>query len=115
MITGAAGDDILTGGLGHDTLSGGTGDDSFIFTDSDFNGATWTDTVDGFAEAGDADVIDLTGVTQGWTLEVDGAGAGVEASSDDKKTLYNGDDMSGTITFEDGSTIAFDNIEKVDW
>ena len=114
-LTGAGGDDTLTGGLGDDTMSGGTGDDSFTFTDADFDGGAWTDAVDGFAEGGDADVIDLTAVTQGWTLEVDGAGAGVEASSSDKKTFYNGDDFSGTITFDDGSTIAFENIEKVDW
>ncbi len=115
LLTGAGGDDTLTGGRGADTMSGGTGDDSFIFTDADFGGGAWTDAVDGFAEGGDADVIDLTGVSQAWTLEVDGAGAGVEASSSDKKSFYNGDDMSGTITFDDGSTIAFENIEKVDW
>lgn len=114
-LTGAGGDDTLTGGLGDDTMLGGAGDDTFTFTDGDFDGAAWTDTVDGFAEGGDTDVIDLTGVSQGWTLEVDGAGAGVEASSSDKKSFYNDDDMSGTITFDDGSTIEFENIEKVDW
>ncbi len=115
MLTGAGGDDTLIGGLGNDTLSGGAGDDTFTFSDADFNGAAWTDTVDGSAEAGDMDVIDLTGVSQGWTLEVDGAGAGVEASAGDKPSFYYGDEMSGTITFDDGSTIAFDNIEKIDW
>lgn len=114
-LTGAGGDDTLTGGLGNDTMSGGTGDDSFVFTDGDFNGVAWTDTVDGFAEGGDTDVIDLTGVTQGWTLEVDGAGAGVEATDADNPSFYNGDEMSGTITFADGSEIVFENIEKVDW
>ena len=115
FLTGAGGDDTLTGGLGSDTLSGGAGDDSFVFSDGDFDGTSWTDTIDGLAEGGDQDVIDLRDVSQGWTLEVDGAGAGVEASAGDKPSFYNGDEMSGTITFDDGSTIAFDNIEKIDW
>lgn len=115
-LVGAGGDDTLTGGYGSDTMSGGTGDDTFLFTDSDFDGSNgWVDTVDGYAEGGDLDVIDLTGVSQGWTLEVDGAGAGVEASAGDNPSKYTGDDMSGTITFDDGSMIDFQNIEKVDW
>jgi len=43
-------------------------------------------------------------------------GPGVEASSGDHPSQYtNGGEFSGTITFDDGSTVVFDNIEKVDW
>lgn len=121
LVMGKKGDDWIEGGLGDDTLKGGHGDDTFAFSDADFDGNAWTDTVDGQgtngkAPASDYDTIDLANVTQGWTLEVDGAGAGVEASSGDNPSQYtNGADFSGTITFDDGSTVVFDNIEKVDW
>ncbi len=121
LIMGKKGDDWLEGGLGDDTLVGGHGDDTFIFTDADFDGNGWTDVIDGQGQNGkagsDYDTIDLSGVSQGWTLEVDGAGAGAEATNLSGPAQYaeSGGEFSGTITFDDGSTIAFDNIEKIDW
>jgi Ca2+-binding RTX toxin-like protein len=121
LIMGKKGDDWLEGGLGDDTLVGGHGDDTFIFTDADFDGNGWTDVIDGQGQNGkagsDYDTIDLTGVSQGWTLEIDGAGAGAEATNLSSPAQYaeSGGEFSGTITFDDGSTIAFENIEKVDW
>jgi Ca2+-binding RTX toxin-like protein len=122
LIMGKKGDDTLEGGLGDDRMEGGHGDDTFLFSDADFNGNAWTDTVDGQGTPGkapisDYDTIDLTNVSQGWTLEVDGAGAGAEATELSMPSEYaqGGAEFSGTITFDDGSTIAFDNIEKVDW
>ena len=122
-IDGAGGDDsidggnhadIIQGGTGDDVLSGGLGDDSFLFSDSVFDSAAWTDVIDG--GAGDTDTIDLANVTQGWTLEVDGAGEGPEATNlSDPSQYTNGGEFSGTITFDDGSAVVFDNIEKVDW
>ena len=117
-MMGGKGDDILQGGMGDDTLKGGHGDDTFVFSDSDFGGAAWTDTVDGQGDAGnpasDFDMIDLSSVSQGWVLEVDGQGQ-VAASGDNPSEYTNGDDFSGSITFDDGSTVAFESIEKVDW
>ena len=123
VIDGGAGDDSIVGGDGQNTLSGSLGDDTMIggsdndefnFSDNDFNGGVWTDVVDGGADA--MDVIDLSDVTQGWTLEVVGEGPGPEASSGDNPSHYTDTDgFSGTITFDDGSTVVFDNIEKVDW
>ncbi|MCZ6455149.1 MAG: hypothetical protein O6909_13005, partial [Alphaproteobacteria bacterium] len=102
------------GGIGDDTMIGGLDNDDFSFSDSDFNGTSWTDSVDG--GAGNADTIDLSNVTQGWTLDVMGEGAGFEAVSGDNPSQYtNGGEFSGTIEFADGSTIVFENIEKVDW
>jgi hypothetical protein len=90
LVMGKKGDDWIEGGLGDDTLKGGHGDDTFAFTDGDFDGNAWTD--------------------------VDGAGAGAEATNLTNPTEYtNGGEFSGSITFDDGSTIVFDNIEKVDW
>ncbi len=121
LIMGKKGDDWLEGGLGDDTLKGGHGDDTFAFSDGDFDGNAWTDVVDGQGQSGkassDYDTIDLSNVTQGWTLEVDGGGAGAEATHLSNPTQYTegGGEFSGTITFADGSEIVFDNIEKVDW
>lgn len=121
LMMGKKGDDQLEGGLGDDTLKGGHGDDTFIFTDADFDGNAWTDVVDGQGQNGktksDYDTVDLTNVTQGWTLEVDGAGAGAEATDATNPSFYTegGAEFSGTITFDDGSTIEFQNIERIDW
>lgn len=121
LIMGKKGDDTLEGGLGNDTLRGGHGDDTFVFSDADFDGNAWTDVVDGQGQSGkpntDYDTIDLTNVSQGWTLEVDGAGAGPEATDASHPAQYTqtGDEFSGTITFDDGSTVTFDHIERIDW
>ena len=119
-LTGGAGDDTIQGGIGDDIMRGGHGDDTFVFSDGDFGIQAWTDTVDGQGTDGhpesDYDTIDLTNVTQGWTLEVDGAGEGPEATNlSDPSQYTNGGEFSGTITFDDGSAVVFDNIEKVDW
>jgi hypothetical protein len=121
LIMGKKGDDWLEGGLGDDTLEGGHGDDTFAFSNADFDGNGWTDVVDGQGQNGnpasDYDTIDLSSVTQAWTLEVDGAGAGAESTNLTSPQEYTqgGAEFSGTISFADGSEIVFDNIEKVDW
>jgi len=89
-----AGNDTITGGTGADTLEGGTGDDTFYAGEGDH--------VSGGENAGDADVLDLTG-----------AGP--------SRVIYNeGDPESGTVEFLDGSgnitgTMTFDEIETVNF
>ena len=99
-------------------MQGGQGDDRFVFTDNDFGGGAWTDFVDGHGDNSNQgsgfDTIDLTGVSQGWTMEIDGQGQH-ESGGDGPSEYVSGSDFSGTITFEDGSTAVFENIEKVDW
>lgn len=116
-ILAGKGDDIIEGGAGNDTMLGGLGDDQFVFTDSDFDGGGWTDVVNGHGDSGKQssgyDTIDLTQVTDGWTLEIDGQGQ--EINGDGPSEYAAGEDFSGSITFEDGSSIVFENIEKVDW
>ena len=103
----------MSGGRGDDTMTGDLGNDEFAFSDSDFGGGVWTDVVDG--GAGNADTIDLSNVTQGWSLDVD-SDLTIEATEASNPSQYaDAGGISGTITFDDGSTITFDNIEKVDW
>ena len=106
---GGAGDDTLAGGGGADTLHGESGNDLFLWQRGEGNdtvsgGAGWTDTI----------TIQANGLGSGngdWTLNltsgsVTSSGAGVHDLSAD---------AAGTINFNDGSQIAFDGLEKIQW
>lgn len=90
VIRGGRGDDTIIGGLGADTLSGQTGSDLFI-------GGTAGDVVVGGEDADgtDVDVLDLTG------------------SSVDFISYVDGDPEAGSVTFTDGTTMTFSEIESV--
>lgn len=104
VLDGGADNDVLFGGDGDDSLQGGAGQDSLT-------GGQGADTLDGGDDAdwifgGSGDVID--------------GGEG----GDDNDTLYLGDDgatiiydglnpENGTVTFSDGTTLTFANIETV--
>ncbi len=100
-MTGDAGDDtfIYASGDGSDTISGGAG-------------GGWTDVVELQGMDGAVTIDGQTVTGQGWTMELD-EGASVVSQSGESLTLS--DDASGTITFEDGAVMAFDEIEKVNW
>ncbi|GAB5447968.1 Hint domain-containing protein [Gymnodinialimonas sp.] len=103
-LDGGADNDTLFGGEGDDSIQGGTGQDSLI-------GGQGSDTLVGGADAdwifgGSGDVID--------------GGEG----GDDNDTLFLGDEgaiiiydglnpENGTVTFSDGTTLTFSNIETV--
>ncbi len=93
-IYGGDGNDIIRGGQGSDEQSGGFGNDTFI-VDSAGDGAG--DVVVGGEDPddGDVDVLDLTG------------------SNVDFITYVDGDPEAGTVTFLDGSTMTFSEIENV--
>jgi Ca2+-binding RTX toxin-like protein len=107
-IFGGAGNDDLEGGLGNDTLDGGACSD-LIFGGagvSDLSGGFGSDTFFGGnggdvvtcgedADNSDIDVLDLTG------SNVQGI------------KYVEGDPESGTVTFQDGSTMTFSEIENV--
>ncbi len=99
VIFGQAGDDIIRGGGGNDTITGGTGADTLIGNDGSdlFVGGTAGDVVRGGedADGSDIDVLDLTG-------------AGVDFITYDAT-----DPEAGTVTFIDGSTMTFSEIENV--
>ncbi|MEO0773115.1 MAG: Hint domain-containing protein [Pseudomonadota bacterium] len=86
VITGGAGNDVIDGGAGADTISGGDDADTIV--------------------AGAGDVIDGgEGGTDNDTLIVNDLGATI---------VYDGSNPeNGTVTFSDGSTATFTNIENV--
>lgn len=124
-VTGGTGEDVLDGGQGSDTLDGGAGNDVINAADdttgraggatdpdigdsilggtgSDTIFANGSDTVNG-GEDGDGSDIDVLNVTNVASLQyTDGAGA-VSATPTE----------NGTVTFHDGSTLTFTNIETV--
>ena len=89
-IDGGEGSDLIFGGEGVDDLSGGTGSDTFF-------GGNGGDVVTGGedADGSDIDVLDLTG------------------SNVDRIDYVDGDPEAGTVTFLDGSTMTFSEIENV--
>lgn len=99
VLDGGVDDDTLYGGDGNDTITGGQGnDDQFGGFGSDtFLGGNGGDVVVGGEDADglDVDVLDLTG------------------SNVDFITYVDGDPEAGTVTFEDGSTMTFSEIENV--
>jgi Ca2+-binding RTX toxin-like protein len=89
-LYGGSGNDVIEGGLGNDDQFGGTGSDLFL-------GGNGGDVVTGGEDAdnSDVDVLDLTG------------------SGVDTITYVAGDPEAGTVTFLDGSTMTFSEIENV--
>ena len=129
-LDGGAGNDTLTGGAGNDTLIGGAGDDSFdggagndrlfgndgddLFT---FQSGDGRDFVDGGAGGGWTDTLRLEGagggeVPDGWTLTLD-KGSAITEDGEDYLSLS--EDASGTITLADGTSVDFDNLERIEW
>ncbi|MDP6262825.1 MAG: hypothetical protein QGI42_03840 [Rhodospirillales bacterium] len=118
-LTGGEGDDTLYGGAGDDTLDGGKGndeawgddgDDLFIFGDGDgsdtfHGGGGWTDSVQL------EDVSGGPGGDSGWTLQVEDGATYTETANG----LEFEGDAAGTIVLEDGSELAFDGFDKIEW
>ncbi|MBL4811089.1 MAG: Hint domain-containing protein, partial [Rhodobacteraceae bacterium] len=96
-LDGGVDDDVITGGTGNDTIIGGQGEDDLSGGDDRdlFLGGNGGDTVDGGSGGDDYDTLDLTG-------------AGV-----DFVTYTSADEEDGTVTFLDGSTLNFEEIENV--
>ncbi len=114
-ISGNGSDNILIGGEGNDTLSGGDGSDLFIFQEG--NGA---DTINGGAGSSWTDTIELQDAMGGddlgtygtdWTITLT-EGSIEETNSDN---ILFSDDADGTINLQDGSSIDFTDIERIDW
>ena len=113
-LEGGTGDDILDGGVGVDDLDGGDGNDIFIFEQGDGE-----DVIDGGAGGGWTDTIsieyDIAGATDPaspWQIEVNGSAVDYDI---DAGLLELGADVSGVIQFDDGTQLAFDNIENIEW
>jgi len=89
-ILGGDGDDVIIGGIGDDVQAGGFGSDTFI-------GGNGGDNVVGGEDPDDSDidVLDLTG------------------TDIDNIEYTDGDPESGVVTFQDGTTMTFAEIENV--
>ncbi|SDG40205.1 calcium-binding protein, partial [Roseospirillum parvum] len=114
-LSGGAGDDTLSGGLGDDTLSGGDGDDLLLFDFGhdtiDGGGGGWTDTLDISAA-----IEGLAAAGGDWTVEVTVDGQTTQITADTPEgTMALGDNAEGTITFDDGSQVDFNNMENLVW
>ncbi|MEP3475786.1 MAG: cadherin domain-containing protein, partial [Hyphomicrobiales bacterium] len=114
-LTGGTGNDTLVGGEGNDTLSGGDGSDLFIFQEGDgadiINGgagSSWTDTIELQDAMGGSD---LGTYGTDWTVTLT-EGSIEETNSDN---ILFSDDADGTINLQDGSSIDFTDIERIDW
>lgn len=114
-ISGTSGDDVLMGRGGNDTISAGDGNDLFIFQEGDGadiiyggSGSSWTDTIELQDATGGSD-IGTYGTD--WTVTLT-EGTIEETNSDN---IIFSDDADGTITLQDGSSIDFTDIERIDW
>lgn len=96
---GDGGDDTITGGAGADTMYGEGGDDTFIVSSAADGAGDVISGGNGPDETTDNDVLDLRGA--GVVTITDSADA-----NDDGAT-------EGTVTFSDGSTLAFSGIETI--
>jgi hypothetical protein len=103
-LFGGAGDDILTGGSGDDIMFGGSGNDLFLFGEDSGN-----DTVSGGAGYDEMDISAMA-ADQGWTVVLDD-GSEIAGQGNDYLELTS--DSSGSIQFEDGSSINFDSMDKI--
>jgi len=115
-IRGGTGNDTITGGVGDDRMSGGAGSDQFIV-----DALSGNDTIDGGSGATWIDVISLQGEKEGpaanindggWTLAVEN---NATYTIQNDVVLFDNNDVSGRIMFENGNEIAFTGIEQIQW
>ncbi len=114
-LTGGNGADILIGGSGSDTATGDGGDDIFVLSEGDGtgnsfaggSGGAWTDAIEvtGADGSGSPDGAWTIVLDDGQTWEIDS----------DAGSLDLGDDMSGTITLGDGTSVDFSELERIEW
>jgi hypothetical protein len=114
-LSGDAGDDNMYGGIGNDFYYGGEGSDMFLYAkgsgaDQIFGGGGqgWLDTVH---FTGVSSGLDATGHGVDWTLQIENG----SILSADATSLTLSQDADGAIVFNDGSSVAFHDIEKIEW
>ena len=105
--------DNISGSAGDDTIKGGDGSDHLEFIANMGN-----DTADGGVGGSWTDTLELSGFEgngpdEGWTLSLN-SGSTIEGSDTDGELLLS-EDANGKITFDDGGSLDFDNMEKIVW
>lgn len=115
VISGGSGNDEITGGAGNDIVSGGVGSDTLSITGAPTGSTTSVfdggeDGADDGTADGDNDVLDLSALTAGvdYTITYEAVGGSVQSSD----TLGQPSE-DGVVTFSDGSTLTFTNVETV--
>ena len=107
-ITGGGDEDFLYGGAGNDQATGGGDGDVYLFIAGEgrdsFSGGSGSDTI--LLRGADGGVPDMAGFTMNLT-------AGTATTDATGYRLSAG--AEGTITFLDGSSIAFDGVETISW
>ena len=107
-VTGGSQQDFIYGGSGNDQATGGGGDDVYLFIagegNDSFSGGSGSDTI--LLRGPDGGVPDMAGFTMNLT-------AGTATTDATGYRLSAG--AEGTITFLDGSSIAFDGVETISW
>jgi Ca2+-binding RTX toxin-like protein len=120
-LSGGDGNDLLYAHDGDDTLSGGAGDDRMFAGDgSDIlyaSSQSGMDDFDGGAGGGWIDTIQIdhatpAGQTLPWDIQVNGVSLSLDPNSNG---IDLGQDVSGSLVFDDGSSISFDNVERIAW
>ncbi|MBL4619209.1 MAG: hypothetical protein JKX88_03810, partial [Marinicaulis sp.] len=104
------GADVISGGAGNDYLYGGDGADIFVYDMGDgsdmIDGGVggWTDSIQ--IEGG---ISALGELGSDWTVELT---QGTIVSSDSESVVFS-DDADGVVTFSDGATLEFENLEQI--
>lgn len=105
------GADLLDGGDGADTLSGGSGDDTIRVGDGDA----------AYGDGGDDTFFVTPAMLSGGTLFIDGGeadeirGDTLNITGPANIVYDNNNPESGTVTWLDGSTLTFHNIETINY
>jgi Ca2+-binding RTX toxin-like protein len=110
-LIGTSYDDTFRGNDADNVFTGGDGNDVFAVGDMAGNdtlyggvGGGWTDTIRLLNS-------DNSSIAGGWTITLDTG----TIDSDDGSTITLSDDAAGTITLQDGSQIAFEGMERVEY
>ena len=116
-VLSGAGDDTIFGGTGSDTLVGGDGNDIFVVTamqgDDTVNGGSgWIDVLELSGIGGDVTVEGQMVDGEGWTLLLEN---GHSVTAETLNSLELSPDAIGVITFDEGGTIDFTGIEKINF
>ncbi len=117
LVSTGGGSDTIYGGTGSDWMSGGDGSDTFVVTslegsDTIDGGAGW---VDALELAGFTGAVNVTGNTvdgEGWTMVLESGHSVTNQTLDSLELTV---DSVGVITFDDGGTIDFSGIERINF
>ena len=109
-IKSGGGNDSIVAGAGVTGIDGGAGNDVFAYTDFVF-GSPFSTATSWLAGGTGVDTMSLQ-TTQGWIVELDN-GNTISSETASGNVLLSDD--GGTVTFDDGTTINFDEMERLVW